>query len=82
MTIEAMTEQLNIRVATLAKRGWYVQSRSETQVVLEKKRTMHTLHLILTLCTISLWGIVWLWRANRKPKRKVLTISENSLTET
>lgn len=48
-------------VAREVAAGARVESQSDYQaVVVRGQRVNHTLHLILTLVTCSLWGIVWL----------------------
>lgn len=56
--------------------GWRVESRSETQAVMVRGvPTNHTLHLILTLVTCLLWGIVWaILSATNRVERVALTV--------
>lgn len=56
--------------------GWRVESRSETQATMVRGvPTNHTLHLILTLVTCLLWGIVWaILSATNRVERVALTV--------
>lgn len=48
-------------VANQVRQGWRVESQTDFQAVLVRgQRPNHVLHLILTLVTLGLWGIVWL----------------------
>lgn len=67
MTAVAHTEPvdraavLEQEVARLAKHGWTVVSRSDSQATLEKgKHTSHLLHFFLSLFTLGLWIPVWI----------------------
>lgn len=72
------------RVAVLVANGYAVQSRSATQVILVGgRRPNHTLHLLLTIFTAGLWGIVWIiLSAINRPQTKVITIGDHGMTET
>ncbi len=49
------------QVANLIAQGRRVESQSDYQAVLvQGQRVNHVLHLILTVVTFGLWGIVWL----------------------
>jgi hypothetical protein len=49
------------QIATMVAQGRRVESQSDYQAVLVKgHRPNHVLHLILTIITVGLWGIVWL----------------------
>lgn len=78
-TIEQRQNALAERVALLARDGWRPESQTQTQATLVKgKRPNHVLHLILTIITAGLWGIVWIILAITKhEKRMLLTISED-----
>jgi hypothetical protein len=58
--------------------GARVESGSDYQAVLVRgHRTNNTLHLILTLCTAGLWGIVWIAvAAIGGEKRSVASVDE------
>jgi hypothetical protein len=48
-------------VAGQIAQGYRVESQSEFQAVVVKgKRPSHLLHLVLTIITLGLWGIVWI----------------------
>ncbi|MFI5992532.1 hypothetical protein ACIBAC_11850 [Streptomyces sp. NPDC051362] len=68
----ALDWAVNQRVAS----GWRVESRSETQAIMVRgARINHTLHLILTLVTCLLWGIVWaILSATNRVERVALTV--------
>lgn len=49
------------QVSMMAAQGMRVESQSDFQAILVKgKRVNHVLHLILTIITFGIWGIVWL----------------------
>ena len=49
------------QVSMMAAQGMRVESQSDFQVILLKgKPVNHILHLILTIITFGLWGIVWI----------------------
>jgi Na+-transporting NADH:ubiquinone oxidoreductase subunit NqrC len=58
--------------------GWRVESRSDYQAVFSKgKRPNHILHLLLTIFTLGLWGIVWIFLAiTSHQKRQVVSVDE------
>jgi hypothetical protein len=42
------------------RKGWRVESRSDTQAVVVKgRRVNHVLHFFLTVLTFGLWSVVW-----------------------
>ena len=54
-------EILDQQIASYLTKGWRIESRTDhSAVMLKGKRVNHLLHLILTLCTLGLWAIVWL----------------------
>lgn len=54
---EALDRALQRQVA----QGWRIEGRSAFQAVIAKgNRLNNTRHLILTIITVGLWGIVWL----------------------
>lgn len=60
-TSEERRELLARQIASLITQGRRVESQSDFQAVLiQGHRVNHVLHLIMTLVTLSLWGIVWL----------------------
>jgi hypothetical protein len=59
-TADEREELLNRAIADQQRSGWRLTARSRFQGVLVKGRgPNHALHLILTLVTFGLWGIVW-----------------------
>jgi hypothetical protein len=61
VSVEERRQLMDAAVIEWAGNGWKVESRSEFQAVFTKgKRPNHVLHLLLTLVTIGLWGIVWI----------------------
>ncbi|WP_329460888.1 hypothetical protein [Streptomyces sp. NBC_01431] len=63
---------VNQRIAT----GWPIESRSDTQAVLVRGKSVnHVLHAILTVFTCLVWGIVWLiLSASNKVERVAPTV--------
>ena len=60
-TADQRKEALAISVANSIARGLRVESQSDYQAVLVKgKPVNHILHLILTVCTLTVWGLVWI----------------------
>lgn len=58
---EQRKELLARAVANQVRQGWRIESQSDYQAVLVKgERINHVLHLILTILTAGLWGIVWI----------------------
>jgi hypothetical protein len=68
-------EALDQRVAWWVSRGWSVQSRTDTQAVLATgHRPNHLLHLILSVLTLGLWLLVWIFVA-LGAKEQLATVS-------
>lgn len=65
-------------VANEVRQGARIESQSDFQAVLVKgHRLNNTLHLILTLVTVGLWGIVWIALAIfGGEKRTVIDVDE------
>lgn len=65
-------------VAADVKRGWRVESQTDYQATLAKgHRPNHILHLILTLLTLGIWGIVWIIvTLTNRERRRVFTVDE------
>jgi hypothetical protein len=60
MTDDKRKATLAQAVSNEVRQGWSVQSQTDFQAVLAKgHRPNHLLHLVLTLITLGLWGIVW-----------------------
>lgn len=80
-TAPALTDEnrkalLANKVTYMVRSGWRVDSQGDYQATFSKgKRPNHILHLILTILTVGLWGIVWIILAITKhEKRKVITV--------
>ena len=58
--------------------GARIESQSDYQaVVVRGKKVNHVLHLILTLVTLGLWGIVWIILAIAGgEKRQMVTVDD------
>jgi hypothetical protein len=58
--------------------GWRIETRSDFQATIAKgNRLNNTLHLLLTIFTAGLWGIVWIGLAIFGGiKRRMITIDE------
>jgi hypothetical protein len=65
-------------VAEWTRGGWRVETRSDFQAVFSKgKRPNHILHLLLTIVTLGLWGIVWIVLAlTSHEKRMIVSVDE------
>ena len=64
MSAEGRKATLDAAVHRAEADGWRVESRSDVQATLAKgKKLNNTLHLVLTIVTVGIWGIVWfaLW---------------------
>lgn len=59
--------------------GWRVQSQGEFNVVLfSSNKPNHVLHLLLTIFTCFLWGIVWaLLAATGRDDRRTVFVDEH-----
>ena len=69
---------LDERLRLEEAQGWRVQSRSDFQATIAKGQPLNNkLHLILTIFTVGIWGIVWfaLWITGGE-KHRTLTVDE------
>ena len=68
-------EKLDAKITALTIQGYRVEFRSDTQAVMVKgKRPNHVLHLLLTIFTLGLWGIVWIILAiTMHERRRIIT---------
>jgi hypothetical protein len=82
---EQLTKSADERKATLDRvladrgaQGWRIENRSDFQATIATgNRINHVLHLILTIVTVGLWGIVWIILAiTGGIKRHLITIDE------
>lgn len=73
-----MSTVLDNQVADYAGKGWTVESRTESQVILTKKSRIGWFwNIILTFVTCGFWLIVVAYRLiNRKEGRIILTADE------
>lgn len=78
MPAEQRRQIIDSAVNEFVTGGYRVESRSEFQAVFVRgKRPNHLLHLILTIVTLGLWGIVWIYLAVVKhEKRMVVSVDE------
>jgi hypothetical protein len=58
--------------------GWRIEARSDFQATIAKGKPLNNkLHLLLTIFTVGVWGIVWASLAiSGGVKRRVITIDE------
>lgn len=78
LTVEQRKATLDQRIHTEEAQGWRVESRTDTRAALASGKPLNTkLHLILTICTVGIWGIVWfaLWITGGE-KHRTLTVDE------
>jgi hypothetical protein len=77
-TAEHRRAALNRALQVRGALGWRLVARSDFQATIVKgNRLNNTLHLILTIITVGLWGIVWILLALFGGiKRRVVTIDE------
>jgi hypothetical protein len=78
LTPEQRKLTLDERLRIEEAQGWRVESRTDHQATLVKGKHLNTkLHLILTIFTVGIWGIVWfaMWITGGE-KHRTLTIDE------
>jgi hypothetical protein len=82
---EQLTKSADERKTTLDRtladrgaQGWRIETRSDFQATIATgNRVNHVLHLILTIVTVGLWGIVWIILAiTGGIKRHIITVDE------
>ena len=78
MTPEQRKLTLDERLRIEEAQGWRVESRSDHQATIVKGKHMSTkLNLILTICTVGIWGIVWFARwITGGEEHRTLTVDE------
>ncbi|MCQ9179194.1 hypothetical protein KMT30_09120 [Streptomyces sp. IBSBF 2953] len=78
LSAEQRTINLDWMVNGYVARGWRLESRSPTQVVMARGEPVnHVLHAILTIFTCLVWGFVWLLLiASNKQERVALTVDQ------
>ena len=70
----ALDRQLQLQGA----HGWRIETRSDFQATIARGKALNnTLHLLLTVFTLGLWGVVWIILAlTGGVKRRMITIDE------
>lgn len=67
------TAMLSQEIDLLMAEGGRIESRTDFQAVLVKGKPInHLLHLFLTLCTLGVWSIVWIFLAIAGGEKRVL----------
>lgn len=75
MTSEALAvHNLDKEVAGLVSKGYKVEDRSATQVILSRKKVNWWLHVFLSVITGGIWLIVLAVKILKSPKRVTLTV--------
>jgi hypothetical protein len=78
MNAEGRKATLDAALQRAEADGWRVESRTDLQATLAKGKKLNTtLHLILTIVTVGIWGIVWfiLWITGGI-KHRLITVDE------
>jgi hypothetical protein len=78
LTAEQRKATLDQAIGREEAQGWRLQSRSDFQATLAKGQPLNNkLHLILTIFTVGIWGVVWfaLWITGGE-KHRTLTVDE------
>lgn len=77
-TVEQRKAILAQAVQQAVLRGGRIESQTDTMAVMVRgKPVNHILHLILTLVTVGLWGIVWLILVlTGGEKREMITVDD------
>jgi hypothetical protein len=77
-TAEQRKATLDRTLQLQGAQGWRIETRSDFQATIAKgNRINNTLHLILTIITAGLWGIVWIILALFGGiKRRMITVDE------
>ena len=74
-TLEDRQEILQREIAKYVGKGYQVQSSSQTQAVLSKKKKIRLItHLLIAVLTAGIWLLVPLWQLINR-KQNTLTIS-------
>lgn len=78
MPAEQRRQIIDTAVNEFVHGGYRLESRSEYQAVFVKgKRPNHLFHLLLTIFTLGLWGIVWIiLSVTSHEKRMVVSVDE------
>ena len=77
-TADERKAALDRQLQLLGAQGWRIENRSDFQATIAKGKALNnTLHLLLTIFTAGLWGIVWIILAiTGGVKRKLVTVDE------
>jgi hypothetical protein len=77
-TAEERKDALDRQLQQWGAQGWRIENRSDYQATIAKGKALNnTFHLLLTIFTAGLWGIVWLILAiTGGLKRRMITIDE------
>ena len=78
MTADQRKATLDRTLQLQGAQGWRIETRSDFQATIAKgNRLNNTLHLLLTIFTVGLWGIVWICLAIFGGiKRRMITVDE------
>jgi hypothetical protein len=78
MSADGRKATLDRALQRLGAEGWRIETRSDFQATIAKgNRINNTLHLILTIITVGIWGIVWIILAIVGGiKRRMITVDE------
>lgn len=64
-----LSQELNMLMAN----GWRAETRTDFSAVMVRGAPVnHILHLIATICTVGIWGIIWLLIAIIGGEKKIL----------
>jgi hypothetical protein len=78
LTPEQRKATLDERLRIEEAQGWRVETRTDTHATIARGKPLNNkLHLILTIFTVGIWGIVWfaLWITGGE-KHRTLTVDE------
>jgi hypothetical protein len=78
MSVEQRRAALSAGIAAELHNGWRVESQTDFQAVMVRgHRVNHVLHLILSVLTLGLWLIVWLFLGLAGgEKREIVSVDE------
>jgi hypothetical protein len=78
LTPEQRKATLDERLRIEEAQGWRVETRTDNHATIARGKPLNNkLHLILTIFTVGIWGIVWfaLWITGGE-KHRTLTVDE------
>jgi hypothetical protein len=78
LTVDQRSATLDRTLRVQEAQGWRIEARSDFQATIAKGKPLHNkLHLLLTIFTLGVWGIVWASLAlSGGVKRRMITIDE------